>query len=219
MREDLPAVLATYLARAGASALGRTGTLVHQRGEIRLAPDKPWLPFSAEQTLEARKTGFVWHARVKMAPLVTGVVEDAFEDGHGRLDAKIWGVIPVAHARGIDIDRGEAQRYVAELPWCPAAIAHNPELHFEPTDERTVRVWAGDDTAWVDLSFDAAGDIELATSTTRKRDGVAQPWAGRFFDYRDFGGIRAPSRAEVWWDPPQGRFTYFRAEVVSLQPR
>ena len=215
----VPDLLSRYLDRSGVAAGGISSTLLHQEGEIRLAPDKPWIKFSAEQTIDATKTAFRWHARFKMAPLLTGVVEDAFEDGKGRLDAKIWGVIPVAHARGLDVDRGEAQRYLAELPWCPAAIAENPELHFAQRDEHTVRVWVLDETWWVDLQLDADGDIRVASTTTRLRDGVAQPWAGRFDDYRDFGGVRAPSKAEVWWDGPDGRFTYWRAEITSIERR
>ena len=183
---------------------------------MRLGPDRGWMPFTAEQTIEAHTTGFVWHARFRMAPLVTGVVEDAYEDGTGRLDAHLWGLVRVAHGRGVDVDRGEAERYLAELPWCPLALLHNPQLRYVEVDDRTVRVWVHDPDTYVDLLFDADGDISGARTTTRVRDGAAQPWEGRFADYRAFGGIRAPSRGEVWWDGPEGRFVYWRGVVTDL---
>lgn len=192
------------------------GTIVHQRGEIRLAPERAWMPFTAEQTMDASRCGFVWHARFKMAPLLTGVVEDAYEDGRGRLDAKIWGVIPVAHARGLEVDRGEAQRYLAELVWCPMALRHNPELHYEAVDARTVRVWTVEPQTYVDLAFDEAGDVCGASTTTRMRGDAAEPWHGRFWGYRDFGGIRAPAHAEVAWGVGDARFVYWRGEITSL---
>lgn len=190
--------------------------LLHQRGEIRLGPARDWIPFTAEQRIQATTTAFVWHARFKMAPLLTGVVEDAFEDGRGRLDAKIWGVFPVAHGRGPEVDRGEAQRYLAELPWCPLAFWYNPELRFEQLDASTVRVWVFDETTYVDLVFDDAGDIVGGRTQTRNRGDNVEPWEGVFSDYRNFGSIRAPARGHVAWNPPDGEFEYWRGEVTDL---
>lgn len=215
--DEIPTLLAQYVKRAVPDPLAApSGTVLHQRGEIRLDPQRDWMPFTAEQTLAASRTEFVWHARFKMAPLVTGVVEDAFENGEGRLDAKIWGMIPVAHARGIEVDRGERQRYLAEMAWCPLAFVHNAELHFEELGDRRVRVWVADPQTYVDLRFDEAGDIVAASTNTRSRGEDVQPWEGRFSDYRDFGGIRAPSRGEVSWFPAQGEFLYWRAEILDL---
>jgi len=218
----VPDLVSRYLARNVPDPPPQhLGTLLHQRGELRLGPDRGWMPFTAEQLIRATTTEFIWHARFRMAPMVTGVVEDALEDGMGRLDAKLWGVVPVAHERGVDIDRGEAERYLAELPWCPLALTHNPEIHLEPRDEDTVRAWVYDRSTWVDLTFDGQGDIVAARTTTRTRttdsgEGVAQPWEGRFGDYHDFGDLRAPRRGEVRWQGPDGDFVYWRGEVVDL---
>ncbi|TPV93155.1 MAG: hypothetical protein B7733_21965 [Myxococcales bacterium FL481] len=222
MGNHLPPLIHAYVQRYVPETLRglRRTTLLHQTGEIRLAPDRDWIPFTAEQTIESTRTEFVWHARFKMAPLLTGVVEDAFESGEGRLDAKIWGMIPVAHARGVDVDRGEAQRYLSELAWCPTAFELNPELNYIEVDERTVRVWVHDEQTYVDLLFGADGELAGARTTTRVRGDVGpQPWEGHFSEYRDFGGIQAPARGEVWWDGPDGRFLYWRGEVVQLQLR
>lgn len=216
----LPPLLQDHVERCVPDRSDARGTLLHQTGQMRLGPEKPWKPFTAEQTLDARTTGFVWHARFAMAPLVTAVVEDAFEAGKGRLDVKIWGVVPVAHERGLAIDRGEAERYLAELVWCPSAFLYNPDLHFETLDEHRVRVWVVDEETYVDLTFDEAGDIHGIRTTTRSRDGVIQPWAGRFDAYRTFPcGVRAPSGGEVWWEAPDGNFFYWRGEIDGLERR
>ena len=216
----LPPLVDAYLRRAlPEPPPSGAGTLLHQRGEMRLAPERPWMPFTAEQTIEASRCGFVWHARFKMAPLVTAVVEDAYEDGHGRLDAKIWGLIPVAHGRGLEVDRGEAQRYLAELAWCPLALRQNPELTFEALGARTVRVWTHDPDTYVDLAFDKGGDIVGASTTTRSRGDHVEPWHGRFWDFRDFDGVRAPAHGEVSWGEGADAFCYWRGEVTSLSLR
>ena len=65
-----------------------------------------------------------------MAPLLSGVVEDAFENGRGRLDVKLRGVVPIVRGRGAEIDRGEALRYLAELVWCPLALLQNTAVSY-----------------------------------------------------------------------------------------
>jgi hypothetical protein len=219
-RPVLPPLLERYVERAiDQVSPEAAGTLLHQEGHMRLGPDRDWMPFSAEQTIEAKRTGFVWHARFRMAPLVTGVVEDAFEEGHGRLDAKLWGLIPVAHGRGPEVDRGEAERYLSELVWCPMAIRDNPELHFESRGNNCVRAWVYDEETYVDLFFDGDGDISGARTLTRSRGDERQPWEGRFAEYRQFGPIRAPAYGEVWWEAPDGDFLYWKGRVTELALR
>lgn len=178
-----------------------------------------WMPFTAEQWLSTTTVAFCWHARVKIAPLVTAVVEDAFEHRRGRLEAKLWGLISMADAKGPEIDRGEAQRYLAELPWNPLALRHNEELRYAVGEDGPVRVWAFDPQTYVDLRFDDRGDISGAFSRTRARDDGVFPWEGRFSDYRELGGVRVPTRAEVRWHLPTGVFTYWRGEVTSMDWR
>ena len=44
-------------------------------------------------------------------------------------------------------------------------------------------------------------------------------WRGRFSDYRDLGGCRIPTRAEVEWVLDTGPFTCWRGEVTAFEPR
>jgi len=218
MRADLPEAVKRFVARSGEGAEGATRILIEQRGTMRLKPAQEWLPFTAEQWMTIRETAFCWHARVKMAPLVTAVVEDAYEDGHGRLDAKLWGAVPLAHGEGPELDRGEVQRYLAELPWNPGALSHNQELHFEDRPDGAVRVWTEEPTLYIDLLFDAEGDIVRTFCDNRPfQDQGPRSWEGHFTDYAERGGLRVPTRGEVAWLLPKGSFTYWRGEVTSLK--
>jgi hypothetical protein len=46
---------------------------------------------------------------------------------------------------------------------------------------------------------------------------VPTPWGGEFGAYETLGGIRMPTRAEVYWELSEGRFVYWRGEVTSAQ--
>lgn len=190
---------------------------IAQRGEMCLKPGGAWRSFTAEQWFATREVAFCWHARVKMAPLVTAVVEDAFEAGHGRLDVKMWGKLPIAHEEGPAIDRGEVQRYLAELVWNPAAFLANDALRYDERDEATVRVWTGEPDTHVDMTFDAEGDVvAIRTDTRAYQGGPPRPWHGRFSDYASLGGLRLPTRGEVRWELPEGPYTYWRGEILEV---
>jgi hypothetical protein len=216
---SIPPVWTSFAARSLGARVpaDARGTRITQRGEILLDSEK-WAPFTAEQTFEAARAGFCWHARVKMAPLVTAVVEDAYEDGHGRLEAKVFGLIRVASGeRGVALDRGELIRYLGELPWNPLAILHNPELRFDVAPSGKPRVWARDEAAYVDCTFDGSGDlVEIETTTRARGKGGPTPWSGRFLRYGELGGVRVPVAAEVSWDLPSGRAPYWRAYVETF---
>lgn len=187
-----------------------------QEGELRLKPGGPWRPFRAEQTVATGEVAFGWRARVRMAPLVTAVVEDAFEDGQGRLTVKLWGILPIARAMGPEIDQGQVQRYLAELAWNPLALRHNTELRFGAGEDGGHRVWWGDPRAHVDLHLDDAGQVVRTFTRTRPRDGGdPAPWEGRFADYADIGGLWLPRRGEVAWLLPGGRFDCWRGVLTS----
>jgi hypothetical protein len=216
MTQNVPVAIRRFVTRTRALADDAKRIVIEQRGTMRLEANGKWLPFTAEQWMAVREIGFCWHARVKMAPFVTAVVEDKFEDGHGQLDAKLWGALPVAHDDGPAIDRGEIQRYLAELPWNPGALLHNRELQFEERPEGAVRVWTGEPTLYVDLFFDAAGDVVRTFCDNRPfQERGPSAWQGRFSEYADHGGLRIPTCGEVTWLLPEGPFEYWRGTVTS----
>jgi hypothetical protein len=50
-------------------------------------------------------------------------VTDAFANERGDLQVKVLGLFPIARIHGGDqIAKGEAMRYLAELPWAPDAL-------------------------------------------------------------------------------------------------
>ncbi len=218
MPRTLPGPLARFLAKSTGLKEDARRVVLEQRGEMRLKPGAKWLTFTAEHWAAVGEVAFCWHARVKMAPFVTAVVEDAFEEGHGRLDAKIWGALPVAHGEGADFDRGEAQRYLAELPWNPGALRFNSALHYEERAESSVRVWHGEPETYVNLFLDDAGDVVRTFCDNRPHgDEGPRSWEGRFHAYAELDGLHVPTRGEVAWLLPDGEFSYWRGEIVSLR--
>lgn len=199
------------------------GTWLRQVGEMRFAPARPWMPFEAEQWFEGSGIDFRWQARVRMGPLVRARVIDSFEHGRGFLVARVFGVIPVARARGPETDLGEAMRGLAELPWRPFAFRNGPPLAWEAHGSNRLGARFDDGRTRVAVEFEVDEDGCVRGMSVPKRPRgmgkttVETPWSGRFSEYRVFDGLRVPTAGEVWWSLPEGPFTYWRGRVRELR--
>jgi hypothetical protein len=88
---------------------------LRQEGEMRFAPERPWLLFRAEQWFLGSGIDFRWEAQVRMAPFLRARVVDSFEGGKGNLVARVLGFIPVPRSSGPATDKGEARQAAREL--------------------------------------------------------------------------------------------------------
>lgn len=198
------------------------GTWIRQAGEMRFAPDRPWMPFRAEQWFEGDGIDFRWEAQVRMAPLLRASVVDAFERGRGVLVARVLGVFPVARSRGPITDRGEALRGLAELPWHPFAFREAPGFAWQARDDGGLGITFDDGRTHASLEFEVDGEGRVLGVTASRphgseRTAVEMPWSGRFSGWRPLGGLRVPTVAEVAWTLPGGPFTYWRGRVTELR--
>jgi hypothetical protein len=125
--------------------------------------------------------------------------------------------------RGPDATLGQALRYLAELPWVPHAYRANDALAWRELDGRTAEVStpAGAATAVVRLEFDGQGDVQRTSAEGRPYKeagpGETRAWGGSFAEYAELAGVRIPTRGEVAWELPEGRFVYWRGTVTSAE--
>jgi hypothetical protein len=190
-----------------------------QRGEMRSAPGARWSSFTAEEYVDASSTGFCWNAQIGTG-LTSVHVTDAYENGHGRLIVK-KGPLKLKEWRGPDVDKGELQRYLAYVSYCPPMIDNNPSLQIESAGPGKVRVSDVSDRtgATVDLDVADTGRILAARAIRPMTVGsriVMTPWTATTDDFREVEGIRIPHTMEAAWGAPEGTFTYIRIELRSV---
>jgi hypothetical protein len=220
--EHLPELVRSYLARS----LPTDGALpaavrVQQAGEMWKKPGARPLRFTAAEDFAVDRVAFSWRARFPIVGPLAMTVVDQMAGGEGELRVSLLG-FPLQTQTGPETTVGEAMRYLAELPWAPHAIAANTDLEWRGVDERTVEVATGapEARAAVRWRFDDHGDPVGATGerpSTVGKSFVSRPWGGDFGEYVSFGGTRAPTFAEAWWQLPEGRFVYWRAHVTALE--
>lgn len=201
---------------------GARGVRLSQRGELVPSPGARPLRFTAEQTIDALRSAFRWVATVRLGPVTLMTATDAYEDGRGSLVVRALGLVPVMRGTGADFDRGELQRYLGEVPFCPPALVSHPTLEWSAVDADTVRLRdrADGSGATVDLALDEArGAVTCRADRPRAvgKGTVTTPWEAVSDVPHEWSGMRVPTRIEVAWQLPEGRFTYFRAEITALE--
>lgn len=221
----LPDPVRDFALRAGAVAgPGHLAMVLTQSAEVRLKRRGLFAPFRARQITALGEAGFVWQARRGFGPLVWLRVVDSLVAGEGRLEARLFGALTVAQARGVETTLAEAFRYLAELPWAPDAILGNPDLDWRMTapDRTEVKLNTRVGTARVTFQFDATGDIIGMEARDRPAtDAEGRPtryhWRGTFGDYRQVGDRRLPAYGEVGYAYPEGFEVYFRARLTDCR--
>lgn len=206
-KRDVPDSVARYLRRAmqNRQLLIERATL-RQSGILRTGVNSGcWRPFTAQHTVVPSRTEFTWKARVKTLPLLSVGVTDAYAEGVGSGDVRLFS-IPIARQRGAPpVNAGSLHRYLAEAVWYPTALYPSDELRWSAISETKALATLTHAGTEVSLEFWFNTLDEVEAIYTPGRWGAfgggykEAPWLGRFFDYASHGGVRVPCAAEVSW--------------------
>lgn len=219
---NLPAPVRRYLEIAHASRNDVTqGAILEQRGAIRAAPGKPWMPFTAEQVYAMEPPGFVWLAKARVAPLVWMTAKDQFIGGAGNMHIRLADLVTVANAHGPEIDQGAGLRYWGEVLAFPDMVFSH-RLRWESLDAHRARFTVRDSDPLVSAvtTFSADG-LPSATHAERYRDAggkrVLTLWSGLMKEWRMIGGRLFPAVWESVWHLDSGDFLAVKIENLSVQ--
>jgi hypothetical protein len=220
---SLPPAVRAWLALALPD--GPPGSLprtVHLDQDIEMAmgPGR-WVSGTARHDASCATPAFVWRAAVRVGP-VRLVAQDVLVGSVAGMEGRAGGAVPVLRARGPDALEGELLRYLAELPWMPAAVLGNPALRWTALDGHTVEVSVPSmsTTAAVRIGFEDGWPVWSRSPTRARTVGrltVPTPWGGTFSEPRRFGDVVVPSRAEVAWRIDGEWQPYWRCTVTSVQ--
>jgi len=222
-RADLPADVVALATRMGARVVDAPAFVaIEQSGQMWQKPGGKPVAFTARQTIRVGTPGFLWRATMGSV-----VVADHLVAGIGGLDVMLLGAFPLARMIGsAAVNRGEALRYLAELPWCPDAILSNTSLDWTVLDAKTIEVATGTGTARGTVTFELDDDgwIVRASAPSRAYAEASgrtseHPWHGRFWDYQRIGDHFMPMHGEVAWGLPAGDFVYWRGRLLDSAAR
>jgi hypothetical protein len=202
------------------AARGVSSMRISEEGEMRSSPEARWISFSSNQVIQAGHSGFCWEAKLSSSRIVPVTVIDAYESGHGRLVVKA-GLLPLKRIAGPEADKGELQRYLASVTFCPPILLNHASLRWTAVGPRTLQVHDAQDStgASVEIDLDQDGSPQ-ACRTERPRmvgkQSVLTPWLAMGKEFRVWEGLCVPYRSEAAWQLPEGPFAYYRSEVTSF---
>ena len=201
-----------------------------QEGTFRIQesadPAAGWQPFTATESFSADPPGFVWDARIRVAPLIDVRARDTYIEGRASMLGAVLGLLPVVGESDTEeLREGALQRYLAESVWFPTALLPRPGLLWAEIDDAHARATLtdGGTTVSLDFAFAPAGEISETFSPGRLRAVPGeqgryerQPWGGRYRHYEDRGGVRIPLEAEVYWVSRGREQPYYRGRIVRI---
>jgi hypothetical protein len=197
------------------------GVRVTMRGRIKLGA---WLPFIAEQ--DSYADAFSWRARVAAGPLTLFRVTDSFTDGVGRVDARLFGRLPLIRSADENTARSAAGRAALEAAAyaAPLLLTH-PGVRWEAgsADSIVARWTVGPERPEVRIGIDEAGAVRSVCAARWGKVGTGRfqyiPFGGELAGERHFGPYLLPSRVSVgwWWGTPRYA-PFFQAELLDVTP-
>ena len=114
-------------------------------------------------------------------------------------------------------------RCLAEAVWLPTALLPSQGVRWEAAGERSAYATLdeGDYTVRMLFEFDERGLIDTVSAEARGRavgdEFVPTPWRGRFWNYREHGGMLVPLDGEVAWLAHEGEKPYWRGHITEIR--
>ena len=204
---DLPPPVARYLRLALPLRKAIEQVRLTQTGTLRTdATAERWMAFEAAHLVVPPAAGFLWNARVRVAPLLHVRVRDALIDGIGSGQVSLMSAFPVSAATGgLEMNSGSLHRYLAEAVWYPSALLPSSQLQWTPIDATKALATLTNGRVSVSLEFRFEDSGEVTGIYTPARWGTFAggykqvPWEGHFREYRERDGVMVPTHGEVGW--------------------
>jgi hypothetical protein len=225
--DKLPAPVARYLRRALGPDRQLQLVRLKQLGTLRTdVRSERWMSFEADHVIAPRSTGFVWNARVRVAPLLHVRVRDSLVEGRGAGQVSLLSAFTVAEDAGTpEMNSGSLHRYLAEAVWYPTALLPTEKLRWNVIDTNSALATLTDHGMSVSLEFRFSDTGEVTGIYTPARWGSFDggykqvPWEGHFGSYEEKMGLFVPTEGEVGWHFDnewqavwKGRITAFEAQ-------
>ncbi|HOR85465.1 MAG TPA: hypothetical protein PLL98_03155 [Bacillota bacterium] len=220
--EGLPLCVQKWLESSQVVGKERIRTVrLKQEGLLRTKEGQPWMPTEAEQYFAINKPGFVWKARIKAAPLIYIMGRDKYYEGKGDMLIKLLSLITLVDAKGEELDQGALLRYLAEMIWFPSA-ALSDYIKWEEIDSNSAKAtmsYGGIKASGVFLFNEKYEVVNFVAQRYMETNGQysLETWSPIVKEYKDFNGIKVPSKAEVMWKLKTGDFKWYQFETTDIE--
>lgn len=194
---------------------------IKQSGLFKMAPDKPWTPFTAEQEYDIPSASFIWRVDMKIAPFVHITGSDRLENGQGNMRIKLLRFIPIVNEKGYEMDQGAMTRYLSETILFPQAFLDS-HITWEAIDLVSARGKLTINAKSVSgiFEFDESGRFTQFTCNRyyiMGNEKLLLPWRTPVYEYAKRQGLVLATKGKGIWDHPDGEYTYIDVEITEVE--
>jgi len=194
---------------------------VDQKAEMRLKKEQSWMPLTSRQYFTTDEPGFIWIAKIKAAPLIHIVGKDKYVDGNGNMLIKVMSLVTVADGKGKEVDQGTLLRFLAETVWFPTAALED-YINWEEINDNSAKATMTYENVKASGIFTFGDNGEVKNFTARRfkeLDGEysLETWSIDVSAYKDFSGIKIPTKGEIIWKLADGDFNWYNFEVLNVE--
>jgi hypothetical protein len=218
----LPEIVQRYLRYTGGVGQPRIQTVrLKQRGDMRRAADKPWMPMKAVEYYTTNPPAFIWKGDFKAAPLFKITALDHYRNGRGNMRIKLLGLFKVADLRAPELDEATLVRFFSEGIWFPTVYLED-YITWEAIDSLSARAsmnYQGVTAAGV-FTFNEMGQVvNFETERHMEKEGEFElkPWSTPIEGYKEMNGMMIPTSGKAIWHLEDGEFPYWRGEIFDLE--
>jgi len=193
---------------------------IKQTGQFKMAPDKPWTPFTAEQEYDIPSASFIWKVNMKVAPFIRITGSDRLDNGEGNMRIKLLGFIPIVNEKGAEMDQGAMTRYLSEAIWFPQSFLDS-HFSWEAIDSLSARgiLTINDRSVEGIFSFDELGRFTEFTCHRyyiKGKEKLFLPWRTPATGYAEWQGLHLTTKGNSIWKHPLGEYAYIDLEIVDV---
>jgi len=139
-------------------------------------------------------------------------------NGEGSMRVLLDSTVPIADARGPELDQGSALRLLAEMVWYPTALFDARYVTWSAVDAAhavaTLRFGKREVSGTFEFGTDGL-PVGMTAERSMQKLGL-RPWGGTYRDWRSVSGMRVPFEATVTWQLESGPFTYAHWLVEAM---
>ena len=218
--EGLPQPVKRWLRYSNVIGKTKISTVrLKQSGLMKTEMGQKGMPTKAEQYFSVENPGFIWKARVKMAPFLFFRGRDKYFKGKGNMLIKLMGLYPVVDGKGKSFNQGTLLRFLGEIVWFPTA-AVSEYINWEEIEEKTARETMnyGEITASAKFIINSKGEVVKYICQRFKGDSNSkETYKALLSNYKEFNGIKIPVTGEAVWELEQGDFSYYKFELTDIE--
>lgn len=223
----LPPLVRRYFTFMGATGRPRTKSLrTRFTGRFKIGLKGGWQPCEGWTYISREGGAFrFFEMRLKFLGWMPLRVHDVYQDGAGRLSARLFGLFPVASGRGPELDAGELVTFLNDAIMGAPDLLLGPETAWREVDDRTFEVALTDagnrvsarvtvDERGAPLDF-ATDDRYFVDSSDPGRPPVRTRWTTPVAGWGSVAGRAVSLGGRATWHFPEGPFTYAELRLLT----